>query len=550
MDRRTLLTVSTAACLCGAYEAYALFVSPLFSPHAEVAGDRKKSGDDRSPPKPPENRRQAEKHLADQPWAPDSKYQFRTEAGFFYFDEWEKIEQTGKVRFHPFAMIWRPQGHDPQKDPYTIISESALVEFAERFEVTNPRPGRVVGGALEGAVQIRGPEGLVINGKNFNFAEAALRIWSDHDVSFLYAAHKGHGQGLELDLIPAPGPVSGDKPAVSGVRTIRLRKEVHMELVSRTSSGVKADDTVFVDSQGNFEYQVEAHVAIFQKNVRVNRPTGGGKSDRLNCELLTLIFEPEESPAVQSAGTAEARPTPAGENGFDTVGGNLAFRRLRAEGPVVTVVSQRSDLEGWMNELTYDAQARVVALRDARRVRLFQQNNELVSPEITAVLDEEGQIERAVCRGAGKLFSFAKGTDRRLPRKKKRVEMAAEWQKQLHKAPDATTGLDLIEFEGRAVLNQAGRMDLQGDIVRIWVTPGERGGAGLGREKDERSATDDEKIQPKRMLALREVTFASPQIAGKTDRLEVWFDEGSLPSPPHRPGDGRAKAQCPSPRGK
>jgi hypothetical protein len=54
VDRRTLLTVSTAACLCGAYEAYALFVSPFFSSRTE-GGDGPTPHNGKVPPKNPEN---------------------------------------------------------------------------------------------------------------------------------------------------------------------------------------------------------------------------------------------------------------------------------------------------------------------------------------------------------------------------------------------------------------------------------------------------------------------------------------------------------------
>jgi lipopolysaccharide export system protein LptA len=545
VNRRTLLTVSTAACLCGIYEVYALVVSPFFSPPA--IGERLPGERGKVPPKPPENRRQAEKYLSDHPWGgdsspADSKYQFRTEAGFFYFDEWEKIEQTGKVRFIPFAMIWREKRGDPADDPYTIVSESAVVEFAEKFEITNPHPGRVVGGALEGKVRIRGPQDLVIDGQDFNFAEKATRVWSDHVVRFQRGPHTGRGLGLELDLIPAAGAPGDDKPTVTGVRTVRLRKDVEMELVSEgkaatdaASPGVAApagqpDSTVFINSEGNFEYDVEGHVATFRKNVRVKRPTGGGESDQLKCETLTLIFEPPE-PAPGEVSNGAGDPPPAKPEGFG-VGKDLEFRRLRAEGPQVTVSSQRSRMQGWMNELTYDAQARVIALRDVKQVRLVQRNNELLCPEITAVLDEAGEIERALCRGAGKLFRFKDSGDFRGPRQKRPIDVAASWQKQLQKIPDTETGLDLIEFQGRAVLNRQGKESLQGDVVRIWVTPREQKPEAPGRKRERIPGDDDETIQPKRMLALRDVAFASPRIAGQTQRLEVWFDRGAFPVPP------------------
>lgn len=528
MDRRTLLTISTAACLCGVYEAYALFVSPLLAPGV-IKPPTGGEGHDPGRAKDSESSLQAQKYLAQETWTHDAEYQFRNDSGFFYFGEWDRLEETGEVRFRPFAMIWRPQNHDPEKDPYVIVSESALVKFAEKFELTKQNPGRVVGGALEGTVRVRGPDGLSIEGKNFHFAEQALRIWSDHAVKFRFGPHSGNGQGVELDLIPSTGPVSDDKPAISGMRTVRLIKDVQMKLIPGGKSQDQSDDWVFVNSVGSFEYDVEAHVAMFQKKVRVERPTGKNESDRLNCEVLTLIFEPEEQSDGEGA-AAQAENAAPSRDAFDGGSGNLAFRRLRAEGPVVTVVSNRSEVQGWMNELTYDEQARVVALRDAKQVRLVQKNNELLCPEITAVLDQENQIERAVCRGAGQLFRYAHDSDPKAPRGTRPVELAAQWQTQLEKAPDNVTGLDLIEFKGHAVLNQTGKIGLKADIVRIWVTrPEEQPG---GRRNREPGSSDDDKIQPRKLLAVREVAFSSPQISGHTEQLEVWFDEGSLPPPP------------------
>ncbi len=170
---------------------------------------------------------------------------------------------------------------------------------------------------------------------------------------------------------------------------------------------------MFVDSAGSFNYDVEAHLATFEKNVRVNRPTAKGQSDRLNCDLLTLFFEPKTAIAGAAPATAgrvqpatnETAQAPPANSQF----GNLDFRRLRAEGQVVTVASQRSEMQGRMNELTYDAKDRVIVLRDAKQVSLLQKNNELICPEITAGLDDNNQIERATCRGAGQLFQYALG---------------------------------------------------------------------------------------------------------------------------------------------
>lgn len=544
MDRRTLLTVSTAACLCGMYEAYAMFVGPMLSPQSDLVSKGTTTDRESISSKPAANVRQAEKYLSHLGWdASTAKYQFRSNEGIFYFQEWEPVEETGHVKFQPFAMIWRPKSSKPEDDPYTLSSESAVVAFAEKFDIKNASHlGRVVGGSLKGKVGIRGPNDLAIDGHDFFFAEEATRVWSDQPVNFQQGLHTGRGQGMELDLIPAEGPPNPDKPAVTGVRTVRLLKKVAMELAAKAKSADKPDETVFVDCEGSFEYDVESNVATFHKNVLVNRPTGGGQSDRLkNCELLTLVFERMEKPPAEDA-DREEKPVPT-DDGFGAPGGNLEFRRLRAEGPTLTVISQRSEMEGRMNELTYDAQARVVAMRDAKRVKLVQQNNELFCPEITAVLDESGDVERALCRGAGKLFRYAKPDTGKKSGKKRTVEVAAEWKEQLQKTPDPETGLDLIEFKGRAVINQAGIQSLRGDVVGLWITPqGEKPEEAARQNGDAFAAKDNDRKQPqpKRMLALRDVEFASPKINGRTERLEVWFDEGPLPEPPQAEKPGTA----------
>jgi lipopolysaccharide export system protein LptA len=546
LNRRTLLTGSTCMLLCGLYEVYALFASPWFAPPSTFEPEQGSHASEPAPPKPAENRRQAEVYLRDQEWtyklegkSEGAKYQFRSDTGFFYFNEWETLE-TGQVQFTPFAMIWRPKGHAPDKPPYTIVSDSAIVEFASKFDVRNPNPGRVVGGALEGKVRIRGPDNMAVDGKHFNFAERALRIWSDHAVYFQQGPHKGSGQGLELDLIPAPDSKDEDKPAVSGIKTVRLRKDVEMILVSepKTPDKPAEDANVFVNSEGSFNFDVEAHLATFEKKVRVKRPTGNGQFDRLNCELLTLFFEPKQPVSGASApagGSGESAPKAdaAGKNETESGFGNLEFRRLRAEGQaegqIVTVASQRSDMQGRMKELTYDAKDRVIVLQDARQVDLLQKNNALLCPEITAKLDDNNQIERATCRGAGQLFNYVREADSQQAHNTRQVAMTAKWQKKLNKSFDATTGLDLIEFEGHAELSQAGKSSLTAETIRIWVTPSDQkldtlGGAG--------NQGGEAGIHPKKLLALHEVEFASPQIRGQSDRLEIWFEEGGLPSPP------------------
>src|SRR5205814_4310671 len=109
-------------------------------------------------------------------------------------------------------------------------------------------------------------------------------------------------------------------------------KDVAMELISESKNGEKPDETVFIDSQGAFEYEVETHVATFHDQVRVKRPTGKGQADSLDCDLLTLIFEPEEGLPGEARTDAPGESDVAGIKGPAAPGRKLAFRRLRAEG--------------------------------------------------------------------------------------------------------------------------------------------------------------------------------------------------------------------------
>lgn len=551
MSRRTILTFSTAGCLIGVYALYAAIVGPLFSPdHVEMPATSAAAGIAPNPV-PPKNRDMAERYLAGQRWAMDAKYQVRTDEAYIYAGEWDRVDPTGDVRFKPFAMIVQQRGA-PEKEPIVMFSDSALLKFASPFQYTNPKPGRIVGGALEGDVQIQGEKGLLVVGRNFNFSEAALRVWSDHPLKFASGPHRGSGMGLELDLIP--GPPTADKPGVSGIRVVRIRKDVVMDLVASQKEGQflpeaesdlkAAQDPVRITCDGAFEFALESHVATFSKNVRVNRPTGSGQADHVeNVDLLTLVFEPaaKEAAAPKTPDSAPVEgaeatsPTKTVEKTAEApaagkLGDSLTFRRLRAEGRPVQLSSERSELNVAATEVTYDGQTRIVVLRDAGNVKAVQKMNDLQSPEITIEHDPSGKVMQAICRGAGRLDSY--GPHPALPNERGALAMSAEWLKQLKKYPDSDPALDIVEFEGQAVLRQPEKMLLEGELIKIWVTAedgrdnsnGEKRGSLLNPQSD-----DSNSPEPKRLLALERVSIVSPQLVGHTKRLEMWLEDGTLP---------------------
>lgn len=531
MTRRLLFTASTAASLCGLYVLYALLVTPVFTPNIEITSGKDRIKTEWTGDYTTASQREAARYLKDQTWTADAGYQVRTDEAYFYSDEWQQVPDSKQVEFRPFALLWRSKGESPDSEPIAIIAESALIEFESVFDRSHPHPGRVVGGALQGNVQVRGPKGLLITGRNFNFSEGALRAWSDNPVAFRYAANSGKGHGMELDLIPQPGPPGNDKPAIAGVRIVRLLRDVVMDLQSEQKENRRPADKVRITCAGNFDFNVETHVASFHKEVRVTHPTENRQFDRLNSDVLTIVFEPERPPQSVAASDV-VDPKPEGSL-TKSINPELGFRRLRAEGAPAVLVSERGDLRTTMTELTYDAQSKVLAMRDARQVRLTQKNNEITCPEITAEHDDDGRIIRAICRGAGKLTRY--DIAQPLRDGKRPIGFTAEWSTQLQKQPDTQAGLDLIELEGNARVHQTGQMALRAGIIRLWIEAEDVDGKANRPARSARGEFSDTKARPKRMLALNQVTFGSRQITGDTERLEVWFEEGRLPNTPAAP---------------
>ena len=112
--------------------------------------------------------------------------------------------------------------------------------------------------------------------------------------------------------------------------------------------------------------------------MRVVKPVEPGVYDKLNCDKLTLTFEPaEQIPPVaekksggkknsndgkKSLAAKTAAPEDKERTGFQGIAGNLEFRRLLAEGKKVVLTSQANDLRADMKKLDYDAETRVAVL--------------------------------------------------------------------------------------------------------------------------------------------------------------------------------------------
>ncbi len=577
--RRVLLTILTLVGLFTAYGVYHVLVTPFITagrinlPEYALLVPSLTS--------PRENALQAEEHLAIVPWAAKAKYQLRTADSFIYFDSWDRVEGDKGVRFRPFAMILVRMDEDEKADnsdprekdepPVTVVSDSALLRFESKFEMTNSNPGRIVGGSLEGNVRIRGPNALDLIGRNFVYSESARRIWSDDKVQFAYATHRGRGLGLQLELHIDENPPKKESIAITGIKNVKLRRNVEMTLVSERRSSVlpgqkksepdedkkpRAPVQIHVTCDGSFEFEMQDSIARFEDNVRVRSPSQKQREshpqrlnevfnhqdramaaaeresnlvfDTLNCDLLHLLFEPKmEEDLIE-----EPQPAPAleGADSEELVRRDLSslkgmtLRAIRAESRElangktrnVVVQSEANELTAEMRWLEHDAKHGTTQMRGTPVVKVVRQGSTLTAPYIVLSHTDGGKIAASDCRGPGRLLF-------RDPQSGQ-TQMKARWGQQLKRTQDPKTGHDLIELHQHAVVSQPEeQFGLAGEYIFIRLK-------GDGNDLDKNR--NDGKSGAGRLeyvLAIKDVGMISPDMQAEANRLEVRFKDGKLP---------------------
>ncbi|MFI4850881.1 MAG: hypothetical protein ACIAZJ_17350 [Gimesia chilikensis] len=521
---RTLLTWVTMLSLTGAYLVYAQVLRQVIN--GTVVRQEFPEEVFQSPEYASANNEHAKTYLPEIPWAADARYQFKDENVFIYTERWQQEEEKRAARLKPFAMLmFDPKKKDSEK-PFALMSEKALIRFEQPFGIKQTDPGRMIAGSLEGYVKITGPNGLIVYGRNFFYDEASMNIFSASDVRFAYEGHRGRARGIEMKLIPAPNKPKELKPAVEGIREIILRHDVYMELdLKKDEQADLKNRTRFaqVKSAGSFTFNLETSQGTFSNNVRVYRPTGPQQGDRLDCDQLQLQFVRKEDPDNP---TAEADKKPGHASG------KLQFQELVATGQNVTLISQENEFFGRMTRLSYNEVTKTTVLTDERSVKIDRQASILECPKITIHQDEEGRVETVLCEGAGKVDYVDPGTGQ--------LTVAARWAKLMKKSRDPATQLEMIELEQQCEVRQpAEEFALAAQQIRLWL----KGDLGALKQKDmlqkdrqENAKKTAQKVDPHKMIATQDVAIYSPQLRGKTKRLEVWFDEATVPaSAPNAP---------------
>ncbi len=532
MFNRLLFTIATAACLTGAYAMYAVMSRSL----VDVPDLPATSGEQTRQTvahRPAENVRVAETYLSEQPWAAESQYMLRSGQSFIYTREFQHTPGDPRIRFVPFAMVWLQKNKDGVEESVSMVSDSALLRFAAGLDSLNPDPGRVIGAVLDGDVQIKGPDGLEIVGKQYVFDESAPSLVSTNPVDFHYGPHHGWGRTLNMKLIPAEGPPGRDRPHVFGIRTVRLGSglppaehvRLNIRLPPQQDQEPGQQKPVKIQCSGDLEYDVAAHTASFYKSVRASRWTDKSDFDQLECDELLLQFEPALKPTVANvAATTDARAN-AGSQVYQKIETDLAFRHLIATGQKVLVRSTQNNLRATMNRLEYDAARRSLQLSGrpdrldpSHKVFVSLMGSVLTVPDVEVLLHEGAELKEKeiLCRGEGRLEWIGPETNV--------ATFVATWVGHLRKSTDSASGLDIIELQKKAYFSHPQqKTGLVADTIRLWLAPLSLGMPTPAGGSTAKTPTPEP--QPKQLIAERDVVLLSPQLKAWTSELEVRFEQ-------------------------
>lgn len=485
-----------------------------------------------------EGSRMAAKFLPDQEWARDATVQLRDgDTLFYYAQDWSQSDEKRSVTFKPLALIWFQTDAEV---PLVIQAESAQITFERDVDLSSPDPGRIVAAELLGDVTIRGDDGLVINGRHFIFSEEASKIFSSSPIEFAWQKHSGRSEkGIQIDLDMATGG-QNNQLAIAGVRQVELFRNVEMDFLFEQDNdfiplSVRCASRFLLTLLGGTENPTSRSIATFEDKVVVRRATELNTEDVLTCDQLDLHLE-EASDAEKSASKLASESQSRSNAMPGTSNSSIHLTRMRAKGYVVNVTSQLNEFQAVIRSpnqqqramavVDYDAMERRLTLNDfdpnlarqwSPRVRIIQKSGELDCQQVSVTHHADGRVNEVVCQGDGWLAYRKPGVDGAPPSD----VLLADWKRQLRRFTDDTTGQDVIDLSGDAVVklpeDQSG---VSADYIKIWTDPLPSGSTGAGD-------VDEKKVAPtpRRLLAQKNVLLVSPQMHGQMEELQVWFED-------------------------
>jgi hypothetical protein len=294
----------------------------------------------------------------------------RDVAQYFAADAWElgnpaiwQSEQTrllfktmtpladGTVELKPCTLLFFPKGSAAPRKPVIMrAAQGAIIKFDQPIDLKSVDLSKreLIGGRLPGAIVIHrdatapgADDELHITARDVEMHKD--RVWTPHPVQFRFGRNHGSGRDMEIQLTADEETEARGGFRAGTMRTLQLKRDVKMQLATSaaTRPGAPpaqqpADPPLDVTCQGMFQFDMQNYGASFHQEVNVLRPNLVGEADQLNCEVLTVLFDPRAPKPAVAPGAA---PPVAGSQLS-----SLQVRMIRATGNPVTLRSPRQGI--------------------------------------------------------------------------------------------------------------------------------------------------------------------------------------------------------------
>lgn len=497
-----------------AYVGYAAWAVPWIEPPLETAKTIARPARPAAPQGAVDRQQVAElSHwFAPGDWELDSPKILETPQGLLLLKTYEILPDK-QVRLVPCSMVMMPrsQGDEALRRRQAIVlraPQGAVLRFSEQFDLRKANLGKLQGGKMEGRIEIRsdqsepGPQDdLYVETRDVELIDN--RVQTPHEIQMRLGASHGRGRGLVIDLrqaAPAPGAESA--PAFDGIRLLQVLHDVQLTLTPATkaappaeaarSAGLLGGDgpapPLHVTCEGPFRFDLENRVATFEKGVAGRTLVEGQPPDELSAELLAVHFE--------SSVVGDSMKKLSG----------LEPVLLELEGDPAWINAPSRQVQARANRLRYDLKTLKAHLWGQPEASAVQGGTELHGAELHFAAGADGGWGELVCSGPGWLRAADDADPTRL--------VEARWARGIEFRPH--DGKHLLKIEGQAHLLMPGTGGLDAEQIYALLVPeaeapGPQGGLGGG-------------LAPEKLFAQGSVVIDSPQLGGRLQRLELWFE--------------------------
>lgn len=450
-----------------------------------------------------------------------------SESAKLLFKDYDTTQGTGIVVLTPCTMIF---SNGPTIEEAIVLqAPRAVLQFDHDLDLKQLSAANPKGGRLDGEIVIHS------NGKKPG-SEDDLRIvtknvkLNQHDIStpeqvtFNWGPHSGSGRDMNIKLMPGKSGANGLD--VAGIASFELRHidRLHLEMGAETEKLLAAPSKtveqgtgpigaqhppgrsgqldlspipspttpIEIGCSGPFQFDVTRRVATFHDNVQVVKVNPAGEPDQIACDLLALWF------IERPKGDGKAKTS-------DSL--DLAPERLEAIGSPVVVTAPSQNATARAKRIEYNLATKSITLDGDQPVLLQQGPNAISARSLYyEPAAEEGRLGQLVAQGPG----WLRGQSPDQPKQ----QLEAVWREQLRIQPREQ--YKEISLTGGAELKSPGVGQLQARKIFFWLT-----------ETPMPNESKKFDRQPHGLSASEDVCFGSPQISGKVQELEVWFEKAA-----------------------